>query len=215
MSEPRETLLPPTAPPLVQALDRLEERLFGLPVDAITKDPLAVPAGWLDALAWEHSVDVWNPDWSEETKRQVIAVAEEVHRYKGTPYGIRAALAGLGLQSRVTEWFETTPPGPRGTFEVTAFSGEPLVADQAVFIDATLAGLVTSVVERAAPVSRGFAVTIGARLRLRPLGVAAGLRALTVTRGALTLTQAAPQLRIAPTTGAHLSPLNRVTARLA
>ncbi len=96
MSEIDTTLLPPTSTPLAKVLDRLEERLGELPVDALSKAPDAVRAEYMELLAWELSVDDWDRDWPEVRKRAVLAAAEEVHRLKGTKTGVVAALEAMG-----------------------------------------------------------------------------------------------------------------------
>ena len=49
--------------------------------------------GW---LAWAFSVDVWDEDWADHTKRRVIKRALLVHRVKGTLGAVRNALAAAG-----------------------------------------------------------------------------------------------------------------------
>lgn len=96
MFEEQETLLPPTATDIARALDLLECRIGALPVAAITKDPLLVPVEMLDVLAWELSVDDWDTDWPEHRKRDVLLTAHDVHRHKGTPYGVLTAIEAMG-----------------------------------------------------------------------------------------------------------------------
>ena len=55
------------------------------------------PADLLPWLAWGLSVDDWDPEWPEATKRTVIAEAIEVHRYKGTPWAVRRSLEQMGF----------------------------------------------------------------------------------------------------------------------
>lgn len=50
-------------------------------------DPETCPTPHLSFLAWALSVDVWNKDWPEATKRAVIAAAVSDHRIKGTVAG--------------------------------------------------------------------------------------------------------------------------------
>lgn len=54
------------------------------------------PVHLLPVLAWAESVDSWNPDWPEATKRAVIQSSRAVHRHKGTPGAVAAVLASLG-----------------------------------------------------------------------------------------------------------------------
>ncbi len=101
------TLLPPTATDIAKAMDMLESRLHVLPVDAISKDPALVPVEMLDVLAWELSVDDWDESWSEGRKRSVLLSARDVHRHKGTPFGVLKALEAMGYgQSQLVEGWQ-------------------------------------------------------------------------------------------------------------
>lgn len=60
-------------------------------------DPWRCPAPLLPWLAHSLSVDAWEPGWTEETKRRVIASSVQVHRVKGTRASIRTALRAAGL----------------------------------------------------------------------------------------------------------------------
>jgi len=64
------------------------------------------PIELLPYLAWALSVDTWSTDWPEHVKRQVVASAVYVHRFKGTPAGIKAALNALDLGVTISEWFD-------------------------------------------------------------------------------------------------------------
>lgn len=160
MSDVQQTFLPATAPPLVQAMDAVEQRLFRLPLKAISKDPSKVPVQLLDHLAWELSVDVWDPAWQEEMKRSVIAMAQEVHRFKGTPYAIKASLQALGFEPRLTEWFEIGASlMPQGSFHVDVYT--PLSVTSLSLTSDELTDLAIEVTQRAAPVSRAMSVRLG------------------------------------------------------
>lgn len=166
MFEAKDSLLPPTATPLAKALDILEERLFGLPVQMIAKDPAKVDVALLDHLAWEHSVDVWDLDWPEDIKRRVISASAEVHRFKGTPYAIRAALAAFDVDAELLEWFE--PEGladglAAGSFRVTAYAGRSLYGPSENSIDTRMLHAMNAVVQRVAPVSRRLIFRLGER----------------------------------------------------
>jgi phage tail P2-like protein len=156
MFDVEDSFLPKTATPLAKAMDVLEERLFALPVQMISKDPETVDAGLLDHLAWEESVDVWDETWTPEVKRNVIAVAAEVHRYKGTPFAIQKALQAFDVRMELLEWWQEAPTGQPGTFTVTVFNGASLSGSGDVVVNIALMRALISVVERAAPVSRGF-----------------------------------------------------------
>lgn len=83
-------------------------RISGIDVDIIRRIHSIdeTPERFLPALAWEYSVDEWDPDWPIEVKRNVIKASYEVHRYKGTAYAVEIAIKALGLGARIEEWFE-------------------------------------------------------------------------------------------------------------
>lgn len=91
-------LLPSNATPLERALDDV----LGAGIDGLTHpirdlwNPAAIPAEFLPWLAWAASVDEWDDDWPEATKRQAIADSFEIHRRKGTPGAIKRGLRSLG-----------------------------------------------------------------------------------------------------------------------
>ncbi|WP_197372842.1 phage tail protein I, partial [Ralstonia pseudosolanacearum] len=81
-------------------------------------NPATCPAELLPFLAWSFSVDRWNPAWPLATKRAVTAASYFVHRKKGTIGALRRAVEPLGFLIRVIEWWQTNPPGPRGSFRL-------------------------------------------------------------------------------------------------
>lgn len=159
----RGTLLPPTSTDLAKVLDVLEERLFSLPVQMITKDPMTVDVSLLDHLAWELSVDAWDTNWSEEIKRQVIAVSAEVHRHKGTPFAIRKAMSAFGVSIELVEWFEERGTGVPGTFIARAYVTNPLDGVSDLIVTDPIVSAMQSVLRGVSPVSRGWALQIGLR----------------------------------------------------
>jgi len=169
MFDRNNSLLPATATDLAKALDILEERLFDLPVQMITKDPQWADPGLLDHLAWEHSVDVWDPTWPESIKRDVIAISAEVHRFKGTPYAIKAALSVFDVDTDLLEWWE--PEGitdglQPGSFRVTAYVDRSLYGANESSVSTAMVHALSSVVQRAAPVSRKLIFRLAERFNL-------------------------------------------------
>ncbi|HAX9985149.1 phage tail protein I [Escherichia coli] len=115
MSEP--SLLPPSASDFMRCVERGTSRLSALPVSLNQLwDPDTCPVALLPYLAWALSVDRWDRDWTEETKRQVIRDAWAIHRHKGTISAIRRVVEPFGYVINVTEWWETGDP--RGTFRL-------------------------------------------------------------------------------------------------
>ncbi|ATF00789.1 phage tail protein I [Phaeobacter gallaeciensis] len=94
---------------------------------ATLMNPDTCPAHLLGWLAWSLSVDVWDPVWSETTKRSVLKASLEVHRKKGTVGSVRRALEGIGFEADIREWFEVDGvelARAPGTFEVTTIFPE-------------------------------------------------------------------------------------------
>jgi len=101
------SLLPQNATDFKLALDDLSaDRWAALDVDVIRRfrDPWVCPAHMLNFLAFERSVDIWDVDWPDQTKRSVIASAPADHRLKGTLGGVRryVQIAGGEIVQTVT-----------------------------------------------------------------------------------------------------------------
>lgn len=112
-------LLPPSATELEHraALACADAEALPLPIRALW-NPDTCPAHLLPYLAWSRSVDRWDPNWPEATKRKVIKSAWAIHKRKGTIGAIRRAVEPLGYLIEVREWFEETPPAQPGTFKL-------------------------------------------------------------------------------------------------
>ncbi len=97
--------------------NKLLQDVTDIPVDLNTLwSPDTCPVHLLPYLAWAFSVDRWDRNWPEETKRQVIRDAWLIHRHKGTISALRRAIEPLGYFIRVSEWWEFG--GEPGTFTV-------------------------------------------------------------------------------------------------
>jgi phage tail P2-like protein len=117
-------LAPPNASALERVLADLDwNRLSWVDFEVVRRvvDPATCPVELLPWLAWSLSVDAWDSDWPEATKRAVIAASPEVHRYKGTRRAVRLALEALGVETDIVVWHEEDPPARRGTFKVIAW----------------------------------------------------------------------------------------------
>ncbi len=92
-----ETLLPHNATALETALEAVAgPALLGpAPLREIWS-PKKCPVHMLPWLAHAFSVDNWDPEWSEDTKRATIAAAVSVHRFKGTIGAVKRALVAAG-----------------------------------------------------------------------------------------------------------------------
>lgn len=123
-----QSILPGNAATEQRQREEVLARIENVPVPiANLWKPQTCPDQLLPLLAWTLSVDHWDPYWSTDTKRAVIASAYEVHAHKGTRYAIERALAPLDIRVHLTEWFEQSPPGQPGTFTVELRAEENMV----------------------------------------------------------------------------------------
>lgn len=112
-------LLPPNATDLEHAVADVCAQIDEVPV--IIRElwnPQTCPASLLPWLAWSFSVDDWDSDWSEQQKRDSIAAAISVQQIKGTIGSVRTALAALGIDARIQEWFNQIPAGDPYTYKL-------------------------------------------------------------------------------------------------
>lgn len=100
--------LPPNSTAFERTLVELDGRVLEIDADVIrrAKDPATCPEELLPWLAWEETVDVWEPDWPVSKKREAIAQSWSLHRIKGTGAALEQAINLLGFGARIEEWFE-------------------------------------------------------------------------------------------------------------
>lgn len=112
-----DDLLLANATALERELAALSARLDAIDPSVIETiwDAWRCPAALLPWLAWALSVDHWDEAWPEVTRRQAIADSPDYHRRKGTRAAVEQLLALPGLPVEITEWWERTPMGRRGT----------------------------------------------------------------------------------------------------
>ncbi len=111
------SLLPPSASSWMRSTEAAAERLSAINV-ALRKlwTPTDCPVDLLPYLAWALSVDRWDKNWPEATKRKVIADAYFVHCHKGTIGALRRVVEPLGYLIEVREWWDSDDPP--GTFRL-------------------------------------------------------------------------------------------------
>jgi phage tail P2-like protein len=106
------SLLPSNASDSERAIEQaMAEPLSGIEAPLRTLwDVDNCPSNILPWLAWSFSVEVWDHEWSDDTKRATIRAAMEVHRWKGTLRSVKLALISAGLgEARVVENFGADP----------------------------------------------------------------------------------------------------------
>lgn len=79
-------------------------------------NPNTCPVVALPYLAWAFSVDRWDSNWTEATKRAAIRSSRYIHAHKGTIGALRRVVEPLGYLIEVMEWWQTVPEGVPGTF---------------------------------------------------------------------------------------------------
>ncbi|MBV8973104.1 MAG: phage tail protein I [Sphingomonadaceae bacterium] len=165
------SLLPPNATQTELSLEAAAARVGDVPVPIRSLwNPATCPVAFLPWLAWALSVDTWNPDWAEATKRARIATAIDVQRHKGTLKAIRAVVAVFGGAVSIREWWQQSPAGVPHTFDVVLDVG--YVGGQPP--SAQLIDDVVTAIDRAKPARShfGFALAIDAVVREGLIAVA-------------------------------------------
>lgn len=167
------SLLPHNATEQEQALELACAKLADLPVD-IGKlwHPDDCPEALLPWLAWAMSIDDWDSDWSEQTKRLQIKNAVYTHRQKGTVGAVKKALASLGVTVDFLEWFDdvhdvalaavhNTNPH---TFVFIAWANENPYTSHQVFLSPELYIAIERAVNSLKPVRSHFDFLVGAKM---------------------------------------------------
>lgn len=131
----------PNAWPLDRALDEATFRIDDIDVpfrDLWNAD--TCPAEHLPWLAFALSIDAWNSDWPERTKRAFVKDAIAVQRQKGTATAIERVVRAFGAQIKVRPWFQQEPKGQPYTFDlVLTVTGENGSAASARLVDDVMA----------------------------------------------------------------------------
>lgn len=120
------SLLPPNSTRLERALEAATARIGDItaPIDTLL-DPARIDASALPWLAFGLSVDLWEADWSEATKRAAVASSIALHRIKGTRASVDQVLARIDALATVIEAQDSAGRLAPHTFEVVV----PLVVE--------------------------------------------------------------------------------------
>ena len=151
-------LLPPNSTLTERNLATVNARISDIPSPLPDlMNPDAIPANLLPWLAWHLGVDSWKDYWPEQVKRARVRAAIPIARKNGTAAAVREAVATFGGDIALREWFEQTPRGKPGTFDVvltvSSRNGEAPTADFVADI--------ISEIERTKPVRAHYTFTQG------------------------------------------------------
>ncbi len=172
MSDLSPSLLAPNSSTAERNLARVGAQITDIPVPlAVLMNADAIPLPLLPWLAWHLGVDAWKDYWPESVKRDRVRKAIPIARKKGTAAAVREVVATFGANLVLREWFEQTPRGTPGTFDivmtVTGRNGEPATAEYVADIIAEI--------ERTKPVKAHYTFTQGYSMQGR-IGIAAAAR---------------------------------------
>ena len=196
-----------------RAIAGLVDRLAALdPAVVLTTDIDRVDASVLPHLVREMRLEPFvDSATPEATVRALLKQAVALHRHRGTPWAVEQVLAAAGLVADVVEWHGMDPPGPRHTFQVTAYVADNLTGDATLLTDERLAAAVR-MVRWARRRSQHFTFRLGAGVAGR-LGLATVAAISALTR--LRLRLAAPaRTPVALGLGLAVAPAAVTTLRL-
>ena len=112
-------LLPPNSTKLEKNIEQLGEKISILPVPFIDLHRIDLcPVSHLPWLAWEHRVEYWQPDWTEQDKRTAIRESESFNARRGTRSSIESLLSTVVTNFQLKAWHEFYPPQKPFTFVV-------------------------------------------------------------------------------------------------
>lgn len=151
-------LLPPNATQLERNLAETSARLGEIPTPLRTLMRAdEIPASVLPWLAWHMGIDAWKTYWPEQTKRARVKAAIPIARKNGTAAAVREVVAAFGGNIVLREWWQMTPRGTPGTFDlVMTLSGRGGEVATADFVVDVLAE-----VDRTKPVRAHYTFTQG------------------------------------------------------
>jgi len=158
MTDLSPPLLPPNSTLTERNLATVNARISDIPSPLPSlMNPDTIPANLLPWLAWHLGVDAWKDYWPEQVKRARVKAAIPIARKNGTAAAVREVVATFGGNIALREWFEQTPRGTPGTFDVvltvSARDGQPPTA---AFVDDILAEI-----DRTKPVRAHYSFTQG------------------------------------------------------
>ena len=166
-----ESLLPPNATPLERALEGAAGRLGLVPTPVRDAwDPERCPAAALPWLAWALSVDRWDPDWPDATKRAVVADSAAAHRRKGTLAAVERTLIDIGAVFDIEE----RPGGAHHEMAIRILNSGSLLTADAAGIRAQIDSA------KRASVHYTLALVAGAELSVRAAAGAAAVQVADV-----------------------------------
>ena len=155
-------LLPPNSTVHERNLAAVNARISDIPTPLRElMNPDTIPIALLPWLAWHLGVDAWKDYWPEQIKRARVKKAIPIARKNGTAAAVREVVATFGGNIALREWFEMTPPGVPGTFDIVmTVSGRDGVPATAAYVADIIAEI-----DRTKPVKAHYTFTQGFSMR--------------------------------------------------
>lgn len=171
-------LLPRNSTVLERNLAKTNSRLGEIPTplrDVMRPD--TIPVSQLPWLAWHLGIDAWKTYWPEQTRRARVKAAIPIARKNGTAAAVREVVAAFGGNIALREWWQMTPRGTPGTFDlvltISDNDGEEATAEYVADVIAEI--------DRTKPVRAHYNFTQGIA-KSASVGVAVACRPVLYTR---------------------------------
>jgi len=173
MDQINQSLLPPNASMLEANLENASNRLSQIPVEIGKQwDPDTCPENLLPWLAWALSVDEWDEQWSEHSKRVMLKQSVSIHKHKGTVGSVKRALKALNIEFEFLEWFEECEDialapihsSKPYTFVFIAWANENPYTSNEVFLNPDLYDVLFRVINQVKPARSHFDFLVGAKI---------------------------------------------------
>ncbi|MED7790455.1 phage tail protein I [Klebsiella aerogenes] len=124
------TLLPLNSTQGERALEQVMAHVGDEPLDVRTvKNADTCPMVALPALAWEYGATYWEEGWTDEQKRNATKNAPAINKKRGTAWAVKQALAVVGREIEVIEWWQETPKAAPYTFRINII-GDSITPDE-------------------------------------------------------------------------------------
>lgn len=123
------SVLPISSPALSRQVSDSVANYLDVPDFSALWSPDTCPEKLLIILAWSLAVDIWDEDWPEQVKRNVVGTALDVHRMRGTTHALQEAVRAQGYTAKIKYWFDDSDI-QKGMFRVAVNTSEQHVGDQ-------------------------------------------------------------------------------------
>ncbi|WAU72953.1 MULTISPECIES: phage tail protein I [unclassified Acinetobacter] len=125
------SLLPPNSTKLEKSLEYSSARVETLAVPFIELNRFSdCPESHLPWLAWEHRVEYWQPNWTEQQKRKAIQDAKIFNAQRGTRASLKALINTVISDYEIVAWHQQTPKGQPYTFVINVSETTIISIDQ-------------------------------------------------------------------------------------